>query len=169
MAKSKGGLRANTDYLKAVSNNDYLAKKYGGTPSQWGTVSSATLIGADFVDAMAEKTNAELTASSIDAKQQELSNRADASIASIFAKSEQVQDVQRAAFIKSGVKLEGSALNVLTETASKAMNAVKFKQQEADFANTQLEVEKRMAEKRADLAPLQFVANAGTSYAKSQL
>ena len=169
MAKPIGGLRADTDYIKAVGNNEYLAKKYGGTPESWGAISTATMIGADLVDAMAEKTNADFSAETIDAKQQEVSNRADAAIASIFAKGESVKSAQKTAFVKSGVKLEGSALNVLTETANKAMNAATFKQQEAAYANTQMEVQKRMAERRSELAPLGFVANAGSSAVMSSL
>jgi len=161
--------RADYDYAKAVSNSEYLADRFGGTPSQWKNVSSASLIGAELADSYTKWANSSLQASSLEARQAQIGARADLSVANIFAKGEAVKSAQATTYIKSGVKLEGSALNVLQETANKAMEAAKVRQLEADFENTQLEVQKRMMETKAEMAPLEFFGNASAAYAKGQI
>ena len=155
--------RLKSDLVRANSNADYLADKYGGTSEQWGTASKASLIGGELMDSYATWANSSLSAASIEGQQNEISARASVSTANILSKGEQVQGLQATAFIKSGVKLEGSALNVLNETASNALDAAKIRQQEADTKNTMLEVEKRMAESKAANAPLDFLLGVGTA------
>jgi len=166
---SKGSLRAQTDWIKAVNNSKYLASRHGGTAEQWKTMSTASMLGANISDSYAQWANANLTASSIQSRQAEISSRAAISTANIMQQGAKVQGAQQTAFVKAGVKLEGSAINVLTETANQAMEASKIKQLEADFEAGQLEVQRRMAETQAELAPLEFLVNAGSSYAMGQL
>ncbi len=165
MAKS----RADFDYTRAVANSDYLSNKYGGTPEQWKGVATASLIGAEISDSYSKWANSSIQASAIEARQNQITARADVSVANIFAKGEAVKSAQAGAFIKSGVKLEGSALNVMHETANKATEAAKIRQLEADFENTQLEVQRRMMQVQAEMAPLEFMVGAGSAYAKGQI
>lgn len=166
---SSAKTRADIDYQRAVSNSEYLSKKYGGTEAQWKGLATASLIGADLVDSYSKWANANLMVQGIEAKQQEIEARADVSIANIFADRDKVQAAQKAAYIKSGVKLEGSALTVLAQTASDALEAAEVRQQEADFQNAILERQKAIAEVQADLAPMEFVINAGSSYARGNI
>jgi hypothetical protein len=160
--------RARNDYLAAVSNSKYLKDKYGGSVQHWKNIHTASLIGAEVSDSYAKWANESLQVNSIEARQSEVASRAELSIANIFAESEKVQAVQKGAFQKAGVKLEGSALNVLRETAMQATEAAQVRQLEADFENTQMEVQRRMLESRIESAPMDFIMNVGYAYALGQ-
>ena len=161
--------RAQYEYNMAVANSRYLSETYGGSVQAWKNASSASLIGADLTDSYTKWANANLQAESIEARQSEMSARAEMSVANIFGQRDVVQAEQKGAFLKSGVKLEGSALNVLQQTASQALEAAQARQMEADFEIMQLEVQKRMFETKAELAPLEFLAGGFSSYAKGQI
>jgi len=158
-------LRAKIDYENALANKKYLADKYGGTSEQWKSMGTASLLGADVMDGFDQWANASLSADAIESQQKELTTRANVSIANILSKGEKVQGVQTAAFMKSGVKLEGSALNVLYDTANQALDAAKIRQQEATAKNTNLEIQKRMAETQAEYAPLETILSMGSTLA----
>jgi hypothetical protein len=161
--------RAQYEYNMAVANSKYLSETYGGSTQSWKNASTASLIGAELSDSYTNWANANLQADSIESRQNEISARADMSVANIFARGEAVQGEQAAAFSKAGVKLEGSAINVLQDTADKAMEAARVRQMESDFENIQLEVRRQMFETQAELAPLEFLAGATSSYAKGQI
>ena len=160
--------RTNMAYARAIANSEYLQKKYGGS-EDWQTLSTVSLIGAEVSDSYANWANSSLQANSLEARQQQIAARAEVSVANIFAQGEAVKSAQAGAFVKAGVKLEGSALNVMQETANKAMEAAQVRQLEADFEKTQLEVQKRMLESKAELAPLEFMVGVGAGYARGQL
>ncbi len=157
--------RADYEYNMAIANDKYLKEKYGGSSASWKSTTRATLIGADFADSYANWATSNLQAEAIESRQNEISARADMSVASILAKGEAVQGVQQAAFSRAGVKLEGSAINVLQQTSMEATEAATLRQRQADFQNAQMAVQKRMMEVESEFAPLEFLASAGRSYA----
>lgn len=161
--------RAQYEYNMAVANSKYLAETYGGSAQSWKNASSASLIGAELSDSYTKWANSNLQAESIESRQNEISARAEISVANILGQGEIVQGEQKGAFIKSGVKLEGSAINVLQQTASQALEAAKTRQMEADFEIMQMEVQQKMFETRAELAPLEFLAGGFSAYAKGQI
>jgi len=161
--------RAKIDYLRAVSNSKYLKGKYGESSDVWKTVGTASLIGAELSESYANWANAALQVSSMQTQQNEIKTRSEISIANIYAQSEAVQGAQKSAFIKAGVKIEGSAISVLQETATKAMRAATIKQQETDFQNTQMEIQKRMSEVERDAAFMEGVLGAATTYTMGEL
>lgn len=161
--------RAQYEYNMAVANSKYLSDTYGGSVQGWKNASTASLIGAELSDSYTKWANANLQSEAIQARQDEMSARADISVANIFAHGDAVQAEQKGAFLKSGVKLEGSAINVLQQTASQAAEAARTRQLEADFEIMQLEVQQKMFETQAELAPLEFLSGAFGAYAKGQM
>ena len=150
---------------RARNQSKYLSDRYGGTSKQWQTASTISLLGADAMDSFDSWANASMAADAIEGQQKELKIRAGASLSSISSQADKVQAAQASAFIKGGVKLEGSALNVLNETANQALKASQVEQREADMRNTQLEVEKRMRQVQADAAPMNFLLGAASTLA----
>ena len=124
---------------------------------------TASLIGADLAEGHASMVNAEMDIDAAESKQAEIAARASQSISNILVKKDKVQSAQTLAFVKSGVKLEGSAIDVLQETAHEAFESARVRQKEADFAIGQEEVSKSVAKAKARMAPWETALNIGGS------
>ena len=103
-------------------------------------IAGASLIGAAKISqGLAQRSNLFLQSASLARRQEEVADRADMAIANILEMGGKVRGRQETAFAKAGVKMEGSALNVLAETADKAVEAARVKQRERDFEISQME------------------------------
>ena len=151
--------------LLANAKWSMLSKKYGDDPDKWRMAGAATLMGADVVEGYNKWAQASMNIDAINKRQEEIQARADISIANLAQQSESVQAAQAVSYIKSGVKLEGSALDVRTETANNAMEAEKIRQREADFEQGQMEVEKAINATKAKYATFETLLNMGGSAA----
>lgn len=150
-----------TQALLANINRNLLEGMYGKDSGLWRGAGAATLIGAEIAEGYNKWANASLKSESIEARQQEISSRADATISLLAQESKAVQAVQETAFAKAGVKLEGSAIDVVAETAVKAMEAAKARRREADFQVASMEVEKALQDVTAKYAPINTLLNIG--------
>jgi hypothetical protein len=129
--------------ILAESRYKQLLSQYGTTTqNKW--VGTASILGAEIAEGFHEYSQAQINEASLAQRQDEVEARAKLSIEGIEQKSKSVQAIQKTAFIKSGVKLEGSAINVITETALAASEAKKIRQREADYESRQLEVAKSL-------------------------
>lgn len=146
--------------LAANAKYSYLREKYGDDPEKWKLAGGASLIGADLAEGYSKWANANLKQSAIQRQQNEIEDRANISIANIARTGEKAKASQAGAFLKSGVKLEGSALDVMAETVMQATEAAMVRQREADFERANLEVAKRVAEVNAKFAPFETILGA---------
>ena len=142
-----------------------LAEKYGDDPDKLKMLGGASLIGGDLIKGYNEWANESLRAEALDKRQKEIAERGDISLASISDHSESVQAAQRGAFSKGGVKMSGSALNVISNTISQAAESQAIKQREVSFAESQLEVEKVLSKKKAEFAVFDTIFSVGKSAA----
>lgn len=138
-----------------------LQDKYGDDPNLWRMAGGVSLLGAEFANYQAELSNSEMAVESYQKRQDEIHARADISIANIIEQGKGVAAAQQGAFIKGGVELEGSALNVLSETAEKVIEAAQTRRREADFEISQLNVAKHLQRVKGEHAGLQTLLNAG--------
>ena len=159
--------RLNSLTLLANAKYNELSEMYGDDPNKWRTAGAATLIGADIAEGYNEWANASLQANALERRQQEVSRRADVSIANLLQQGEQVAASQATAFVKSGVKLEGSALNVMSETMEQANSAARVRRMEADFEISQMKVQEAMMRTKAKFAPFQTALNIASSAVSS--
>ena len=153
--------------LLADAKYQQLAKMYGDDPQKWRLAGAATLIGADIAEGYSKWAQNTLKANSIQKRQNEIDSRADISIANLLKQGDKVESQQATAFIKSGVKLEGSALNVMSETIEQANEAARLKRRQADFEISQMEVQKAIAKTKAKYAPFETAINIGMSAVSS--
>jgi hypothetical protein len=149
----------------AQARYNQLAKKYGEDPEKLRLAGTATLIGADIVDGYSTYVNESLRAEAIKRRQDEIGERAEISLLNIAKQEKKVVAAQAGAFQKSGVKLEGSALNVLSQTVNEATEAKLMKQREASFEQSKLEVERVLSERKAENAMLDTLFAIGNSAA----
>jgi len=156
-----------TQALLANIDDEILKKKYleglVDSPEDYRAAAAASLIGADIAEGYNKWANNTLSMQAIDKRQNEIASRSDSILANLASTSEKVQAIQKTAFIKSGVKLEGSAIDVVTETAMQGMEAAKVRQREADFEIGAMEVEKALSKMRAKYAPVETLLNIGKS------
>ena len=161
--------RLGVSSLLAKAKYDRLVKKYGDNPDLWQKAGTASLIGAEISEGYGKWASLNLKTSAIAARQEEISNRAEISVANLVKSGEKVAAAQAGAFVKSGVKLEGAALDVMTETALQATEAAQVRQQEADYEIAQQEVSKRVMKAQQDYAAFETILGIGTSYEMSKL
>jgi hypothetical protein len=157
--------RSGLSHLLASSKWELLKEKYGENPDTWKAAGAMSLIGADLVDGASAVSNSNIKANNIAKRQTEVANRADVSLLNISKQGKQLTGIQKGHFIKSGVKLEGSALDVIQETIHKANDAMIIKQQEADFESSQLEIEKRLQRAKGEAAQVQTLLSIGSTLA----
>lgn len=155
--------------LSAQGKYDYLVKKYGNDPKAYRKIADASLIGSELSEGYSKWANANLQATSIENRQNEIRSRTEMNLASLARAGESVQAQQATAFVKSGVKLEGAALDVLVETSMKTSEAIIMKQREADFDVAQQEMTKRIAKAQARFAPLETAVNIGVGLQMNRL
>jgi len=129
----------------------------GASANQLRGAAAATLIGAEISKGYSQWANSQLNIMANNRQAGEIDQRASLITGEIFARGEQVQAKQAGAFVKSGVKLEGSALNVLDETSDKALDAAINVRREADFALGNIAMQTAVAEVDADFAAFNTV------------
>lgn len=137
----------------------YKAKKvldaYGKNATAYGVASGATLLAADITSAVDKHAQLQAEEQAIVAKQAEIDIRAEQALASIAKKTEKVKGAQAAAFAKAGVKLQGSALDVLAETEIQALNEKRIIRQEADYNLKRLSVAKAIDDVKLKALPVE--------------
>jgi hypothetical protein len=129
-----------------LTKYEMLVKKYGGSINAWKAAGAASLISAEALDGISAHQKLGLQSSILGGVQDEIASRASESILNIGEQERQVVGMQKAHFAKSGVKLEGSAIDVIQETINKATESMLVKQREADFKSTQLDVQKKLSQ-----------------------
>jgi len=156
------------DYRLAMANA-FLEKNPLGSGT-YKAIGGASLIGADLIDGVNKSVGLSNEIKAIDTKQSEINTRADITLAAIAKKGEKVVGAQRASFAKSGVKLEGSALDVLTETEMSAINEAMIARQDADYDIKRLSIAKAVKEAQAKYVPwetaISILGSAGAAGAK---
>jgi len=93
-------------------------------------------------DAYKTKLFSSLQAEAVKNQIHEVDKRASIEIGQIFAQGERVASEQTAAFIKGGVELEGTAMDVLSDTMSDAAEAAYIRRREADYEIVGLEMQR---------------------------
>lgn len=154
---------------KKQARLDFLQSKYGNDPKMWKKASAVSLIGGELIEGMAEYNNAKLQMESIARRQDEIAGRAKISIANILQQGQKIEGAQTTAFAKAGVKMEGSALNVLAETATKAVEAARVKQRETDFELSQQEALRETLKVKQKFAIVDTLIGVGGTVAMSQI
>jgi hypothetical protein len=151
--------------LMLRAQESQYAKRYGGDPDNWRKLGTASLLAADFADGYTEYTNSQIALNTHKTQTKELQSRGDALLSLIGKQAGQVKAAQEGAFVKSGVKLEGSALNVLTDTMIQASQAEAQKKREFDWEMGQRKIEETMMTAKLDRAPLETLLGMGSTYA----
>jgi len=100
-------------------------------------------------DAYKAQVNAKTQAANIDMQMGEMDLRSDIAIKDIFKQSERVQASQVGAFSKAGVKLEGSAMDVISDTISDAAEAAMITKRQSDYDLIGLAAQKASFEEQA--------------------
>jgi len=126
--------------------------------------------GKEIGAAYKQKVFGELQADALKNQMAEIDSRASIQIGQIFAQGEQVVAEQTGAYIKSGVELSGSAMDVLSDTMADAAEAAYIRRREADYQITGLSMQE--ASLREASSDLNFFLNsasaAGGAYASYQ-
>ena len=135
--------------------------------SQSKALGMGSLLGADIIDGFNTAADENMRSASIQRRQDEMASRGIAALAEIDSKSDAVAGAQEIAFASSGVKMEGSALNVVSDTYHNALEAKQAKQQEISYRDSQLEVERILSEKRASFAATDTIMAMGSTYASA--
>lgn len=161
--------RLGVSSLLAKAKYDRLVKKYGDNPEMWEKAGAASLIGAELSEGYSKWANLNLKTSAIKARQEEVQNRAEISVANIAKQGEKVSAAQAGAFVKSGVKLEGSALDVMTETVLQATEAAQVRQREADYEIAQQEVARRVLKAQQQFAPIETILGVASAHTMSKV
>ena len=154
---------------KRQAKLDFLQSKYGDDPKMWKMASATSLIGAELIEGMAEYNNAQLQRESIGRRQDEIRSRSDISIANILQQGQKIEGIQETAFAKAGVKMEGSALNVLAETAGKAVEAARVRQRETDFELSQQAALKEALKVKQKFAVVDTILGVGGTAAMASI
>lgn len=149
----------------AIENRKRSQVGAGASAEELKALGTASILGGDIVAGYEKAANARIEANALQSKQTEIAARAKLSIANIASAESKVVGAQKAAFTKAGVKLEGSALDVIQDTISQANEAMLLRQREAGFINTSLEMRKAIAKHKESTAGMETLLNMGTSLA----
>jgi hypothetical protein len=161
--------RSGLSYITSKNNLDYLRGKYGDDPELWQVAGASSLIGGELVDIQNNASKANLQSSVLQRQQREVKERGGVSIANIAQQEKLVTGAQKAHFAKAGVKLEGSALDVIQETVHSATEATILKQRELDYEITNRDIERRLAAQRSKAATVNSLLNIGSILAQSEI
>ena len=140
-----------------------LQEKWGDDPKTLRTVGAASILAGELTGALEQVAEQNINDEAQRIRQEEILRRSEKSVANIIQQGQKLSALQKTAFIKSGVKIEGSALNVMAETAQRALEAAKVKQRETDFEVGQIEIARAVAEAKADTAVFGALLNSATS------
>ena len=121
-------------------------------------------------DAYKAKLNAEMQSAAIGMQMEEISDRAEISSRNIIKQGERVQAEQQGAYIKAGVALEGSAMEVVSDTVAEAAESAMLTRRQADYDMMGLAMQQAsLDEKSSDLnLLLNSTAGVGSAYAGYQ-
>lgn len=139
-----------------------LREKWG-SPESLRATAAVSILGGELVGAYEQITQQQINDELQSARQNELLDRASKSVANIMQQGQKIGALQKTAFIKSGVKLEGSALDVVAETAQRALEASKIRQRETDYDIGQIEIAKAIQASKAKSALFGSILNTATS------
>jgi hypothetical protein len=160
-----GRNRASNMLLSLRAQEQEYIKRYGGSADKYRAMGTVSLLASDLAEAASSYANTQMQLTQARTQRQELSSRIDASLALIDKQAKKVQSEQTAAFTKAGVKIEGSALNVLTQTAIEANNMQAQQKREADFQMSQMKIQETMMEQKLQRAPMETLLGMGSTYA----
>lgn len=132
------------------ARDSWYKKQYGADPEAWKAAGKASLLAADLSEGFAKHANMEMQLNALKAQTDEVEFRGNKLLAMIGQQAKQVQGQQMGTFIKAGVKLEGSALNVLTDTVLKANEAEAMKKRELDYSLAQSKIQQTLIESKMD-------------------
>jgi hypothetical protein len=93
-------------------------------------------------EAYKQQVFAKLQSQAVENQMIEIDKRARTEIGQIYSKADRVVAEQQAAFIKGGVKLEGSAMDVISDTMADAAEAAYVRRREADYELEGLSMQK---------------------------
>ena len=156
--------RASNQATKDLDKYEKLVEKYGGSINSWKAAGVASLVGADIMDGVSAHSQLGIKSTMLGQVQDEVADRAAISIANISSQERKVVGMQKGHFVKSGVKLEGSAMDVIQETINNATKSMTIAQEEADFKQTQLNIQKKVAQfQQSTIATSTLLSIAGTS------
>lgn len=157
--------RASNMLLALRAQEQEYLKRYGGSAEKYRAMGTVSLLAADLSDAVSDYANTQIQLNQARAQRKEMSSRIDASLALIDKQAGKVQSEQTAAFTKAGVKLEGSALNVITQTAIEANNLKAQQKRESEYQLGQMKIQEKMMEAKLDRAPMETLLGLGSTYA----
>lgn len=98
--------------------------------------------GKGIADAYKQKVFSALQANALKNQINEIDKRASIEIGQILQSGREVVAEQTGAFIKGGVKIEGSAMDVLSDTMTDAAEAAYIRRREADYQIVGLEMQR---------------------------
>ena len=118
-------------------------------------------------DAYKNKVNAQMQSAAIQSQMEEIDLRADMAVKDIENQGKKVVAAQEGAFIKAGVKLEGSAMEVVSDTLADAAEAAMIARRQADY--DQIGLARQKASLDSQSSDINFILNsaagAGGAYA----
>lgn len=121
-------------------------------------------------DAYKAKVNAQMQSSAIEMQMQEIDARSNIAVHEINKQGERVKAAQEGAYIKAGVEMEGSAMEVVSDTLADAAEAAMISKRQADYDMIGLAMQQAAADSQA--SDLNFLLNsaagAGSAYAAYQ-
>lgn len=150
-----------------AQEQEYL-KRYGGSADKYRAMGTVSLLAADLSESIADYANTQIQLNQAQAQRKELTSRMDASLALIDKQAGKVQAAQEGSFVKAGVKLEGSALNVITQTAIDATNMKAQQKREQEYQLGQMKIQETMMKAKLDRAPMETLLGLGSTYAYSK-
>lgn len=144
-------------------------KKYGHSPDKYRALGTSSLLAADLAESYAKNATTEMQLSQAKAQREEFDQRGNKLLSLMDSQKTQVIDAQKSAYLKGGVKLEGSALNVLTDTIIQSDEAQLQKKRELDYQKSQMKIQENMAQSKLDNSNMETLINLGATYAYANI
>lgn len=161
--------KSSTQLTMLNARDKWYKEQYGGDPDAWKALGTTSLLSAGISEGYTKHANYEIQLNSLRAQSEEVEYRGNKLLAMIGQQAGQVQGEQKAAFIKAGVKLEGSALNVLTDTVLKANEMEAQKKRELDYQKAQSNIQQTMIQSKMDNVAFETVLGMAGSYATASI
>lgn len=112
-------------------------------------------------EAYQQKVFSELNAAILGDQMQSIEDDITTSLRHVKEKSKRVVSEQEMAFVKGGVELEGTAMDVIGDTVANAAEAAYLRRRQADYQLTQIAGEKAALEEAS--SDMNFLLNAATA------
>jgi hypothetical protein len=159
------GNKSSNLLLLLNAQNAYYKKRYGGSYDQWKRAGTASLMAAEVSEGYAKYSTLQLQVNAINSQKREIADRGNQLLATISKQAKSVAGQQEAAFVKAGVKLEGSALNVMANTMIQANELERQKKYELDYQRGQMEIQEAMLKTKMSQVPMETLLSMGSSVA----